>query len=375
MLLKAVEYIPGNLFARIRLAEIYLSEGAAELALEQLKVVLARQPGNDQAHVLKGNAYLLKREPERARQAYRKAVEFSPDNPAAYYHLARLDRLHDRFDQAMAHLDKVLSLKTDHVPAVATKVSIYMDKKQPAKALSFLENKLREHEKNTQLAARFHAMRGTILFSQKDYDQSEMAFKKTLDLNPDMVSPYLSLAKLYLAKKETTKAISVYMEILEKQPNLIKAYMALGVIYEAEDNQTEARNMYEKALKINRNFAPAANNLAWMLLKQGEDPDLALNLAKTAKAQLPDDPSVADTLGLALLAKGLYPSAVSELIDAAEKMPRNPTVLYHLGLAHWKNGDRDQALAALHDALEIKDAFPERQEAKELLEEITRPRS
>ncbi len=133
--------------------------------------------------------------------------------------------------------------------------------------------------------------------------------------------------------------------------------------------------MYEKALKINRNFAPAANNLAWMLLKQGEDPDLALNLAKTAKAQLPDDPSVADTLGLALLAKGLYPSAVSELIDAAEKMPRNPTVLYHLGLAHWKNDNRDQALAALHDALEIKDAFPERQEAKELLEEITRPRS
>ncbi len=56
--------------------------------------------------------------------------------------------------------------------------------------------------------------------------------------------------------------------------------------------------------------------------------------------------------------------------DAAEKMPQNPTVLYHLALAHWKNDEKGQALEALHDALKIKDAFPERQAARELLEKI-----
>lgn len=107
-----------------------------------------------------------------------------------------------------------------------------------------------------------------------------------------------------------------------------------------------------------------------MLLGQGEEPDRALYLAKKAKAQLPEDPVVADTLGLALIAKGLYPSAVSELIDAAGKMPRNPTVLYHLGLAHWKNGDKEQALHALAKALEIEGVFPERPAARELVKEI-----
>ena len=76
----------------------------------------------------------------------------------------------------------------------------------------------------------------------------------------------------------------------------------------------------------------------------GKDADRALELAKKAKAQLPDAPNVADTLGLAFIAKGLYPSAISELSDASEKLPDNPTILYHLALAHWKNGDRDQAL-------------------------------
>ena len=178
------------------------------------------------------------------------------------------------------------------------------------------------------------------------------------------------MARVYIEKKETPKAIAVYNEVLEKQPKFIPAYMALGGIYGAEGKQTEARKMYEKALEINPDFAPAANNLAWLLLQQGEDLDRAFDLARKVKGQMPDDPSVADTLGLAFIAKGLYPSAISELSDAAAKRPENPTILYHLGLAHWKNGDKDQALKTLQDALKLSSAFPERQAATALLKEI-----
>ncbi len=150
----------------------------------------------------------------------------------------------------------------------------------------------------------------------------------------------------------------------------IQARIALAAIYETVGRIAEAQKMCEKVLEINPDFAPAANNLAWLLLQQGQDPDRALNLAKKAKAQLPDDPSIADTLGLALIVNGHYAKAVSELRDAAEKAPRNPTVFYHLGLAYWKNGENDQALEALGNALEIEQAFPEQQAAKELLEEI-----
>jgi uncharacterized protein HemY len=51
-------------------------------------------------------------------------------------------------------------------------------------------------------------------------------------------------------------------------------------------------------------------------------------------------------------------------------MPENPTVLYHLGLAYWKNDEKDQAVEALANALKIKEAFPERQAARDLLEKI-----
>jgi tetratricopeptide (TPR) repeat protein len=111
------------------------------------------------------------------------------------------------------------------------------------------------------------------------------------------------------------------------------------------------------------------------MLQRGEDPDRALDLAKRAKAQLPDDPNVADTLGYAYIVKGFYPSAIGELSDAAEKMPNNPTILYHLGLAHWKNEQKRQAIEALEKALKLKRPFPEKEEAEKLLEEIRTERT
>lgn len=369
-LLKAVEYTPGNLNARILLAESYLAERAPDLALEQLKAVLAGQPKDYRAYVLKGTAYLLKRDLKTAKTAFSHAIELRPDDLTAYYRLAMVSRREGRYEETTELLDKVLALKPGHIPSLAAKVSLFLAQEQPTQALSFLDEQVREHEKNLALAPVLHEMRGTVLFSQKNYEEAEAAFKKALHLNPDLIGPYVTLANLYLTKNETDKAIVQYKEILEKRPRFIQAHMALGAIYDAEGNASKAQEMYEKALEINPGFAPAANNLAWLLLEQGQDPDRSLMLAKKAKAQFPDDPRVADTMGLACIVKGLYASAIAELSDAAEKMPENATVLYHLGLAYWKNDEKDQALEALGNALKIKKAFPERQAATELLREI-----
>jgi len=369
-LLKAVEYNPGNLNARILLAESYLAERAPDLALEQLKVVLEGQPKDYRTQILAGTAYLLKRDLKTARKAFSHAIELRPDNPTAYYRLAIVSRRENQYGETMKHLDKVLALKPDHIPALAAKISLYMAQEQPSKALSFLNEQISEHEKNPALAAVLHQMRGTVLLSQKNYEAAETAFKKALDLNPDLIGPYVTLANLFLTRNETDKAIAQYKEILEKRPKLIQAHMALGAIYDAQGKAAEARKAYEKALEINPDFAPAANNLAWLLLQQGQDPDRSLTLAKKAKAQLPEDPRVADTFGFACIVKGLYASAIAELSDAAEKMPQNPTVLYHLGLAYWKHDEKDHAVEALRDALKMKKDFPERQATKNLLEKI-----
>ena len=51
--------------------------------------------------------------------------------------------------------------------------------------------------------------------------------------------------------------------------------------------------------------AVAANNLAWMYASRGEQLDRALQLAQAAKAELPDDAAVSDTLAYVYIKKQL----------------------------------------------------------------------
>ena len=60
----------------------------------------------------------------------------------------------------------------------------------------------------------------------------------------------------------------------------------------------KANGYYQKVLDLNKNFAPAANNLAYNYAQYGGNVDVALGLAQKAREVNPNDASIADTLGL-----------------------------------------------------------------------------
>jgi tetratricopeptide (TPR) repeat protein len=126
-------------------------------------------------------------------------------------------------------------------------------------------------------------------------------------------------------------------------------------------------------LELNKNFAPAANNLAYNYAQNGGNLDVALNLAQRAREVNPNDPGIADTLGWIHFKKGTYETAIALLKESNEKFKgQNPTVLYHLALAHDKNGDEKVARETLQKALALGQNFSEAAEAKKFLESMGR---
>ena len=73
--------------------------------------------------------------------------------------------------------------------------------------------------------------------------------------------------------------------------------MTLGMIHESKGDLQSAEKYYRKALEIKRDYAPAANNLAFILADKRISIDEAARLAELAKAKRPRDPIVLDTLG------------------------------------------------------------------------------
>jgi tetratricopeptide (TPR) repeat protein len=96
----------------------------------------------------------------------------------------------------------------------------------------------------------------------------------------------------------------------------------------------------------------------------------SLNLAQQAKAKLPEDPSVMDTLGWVYYKRGLYDSAIAEFADSLEKLPNSASVHYHMGLAYAKKGDAASAKEHLKKALELDANFDGAGEARRVLGEM-----
>ncbi len=71
-----------------------------------------------------------------------------------------------------------------------------------------------------------------------------------------------------------------------------------------QNKPDEARKLYEHALSLDPQMPVAANNLAWDYAERGQNLDVALNLAQTAKAKLPNTAAVSDTLGWVYYKKG-----------------------------------------------------------------------
>ena len=165
-------------------------------------------------------------------------------------------------------------------------------------------------------------------------------------------------------------AAGIYNKILEKRPGIPSPHMMLGTIYDKEQLHEKAASHYRKALEINPDFAPAANNLAYHLSEREKNYDETLKYARKAKAILPEDPSVMDTLGLVYFRKGLYGNAVEEFKDCLEIIPDNPLVHYHLGITYAKKGDKKLAVLALSKALEINRNFKGAEKAEAILADM-----
>jgi tetratricopeptide (TPR) repeat protein len=197
--------------------------------------------------------------------------------------------------------------------------------------------------------------------------QAEQALLKTIQVAPANLQAYAQLGQLYVQQQKLDDARARFEEVAKRQSKPVGAETMIAMILQLQGKNAEAQKRYEKALQIDPHAAVAANNLAWMYAEGAGNLDVALQLAQTAKAALPDAPQVNDTLGWIYLKKDLPGLAIPPLQQAVEKDPKNPTYQSHLGHAYAKAGDAAKARTALETALKLSPTFDGAEAAKKTL--------
>jgi Tfp pilus assembly protein PilF len=207
-------------------------------------------------------------------------------------------------------------------------------------------------------------LRGTYALRIGDSKTAEAMFKRTLELDPANVAAFRQLAQIYQNAGGIDDAIATYKQALQKSPDSAQIHYLLAVLQQAKDQTQLAIEGYEKAIALDPDLAGAKNNLAYLLADTGKNLDRALDLAQEAKAQRPEDPGMADTLGWVLYRRGITGAAVGYLREAvAELEPGSQEIAlarHHLALAYEANDQKQLAI----DALEISLAELEEKQGK-----------
>ena len=173
-----------------------------------------------------------------------------------------------------------------------------------------------------------------------DLASAERALREAIELDSANIVAYGLLGQIYVSQRKLNEARIEFEQVAKRLPKAAAPPTMIGMIHELQNNKEEARRWYEKALAIDTNAPVAANNLAWMTAEQGGNLDVALQLAQTAKARLPDSHQVDDTLGWVYYKKGLHTLAIGSFQSSIQKDPKNPVYHYHLGLAYAKTATR-----------------------------------
>ena len=363
----ALEKDPAHLQARLLMATIHFRQGDLYLAEDNVKKVLAARPGHYNASLLMGNIHMANRKNADARATFNRMTQIAPDNPAAYYRLGILDRSEKLYPEAEKNLKQALALNPTLMDVFSSLVSVYAVQKDYDKALVAIDTQMALTDTNPVVTAIILNLKGNILLSKADRTGAVASYNRSIEKNPQYITPYLTLAKLYASGEEWDKTERVYLDLIEQRQDQAVVYGLLGTLYEKQGKPAQAEAQYLKALDIDPDHIPAVNNLAYLYAQQDRELNKALDLARQAKERLGRIPAIMDTLGWVYYKKGLYDSAAAEFLSCIEIAPGNPTFHYHLGLAYDKLGKPEKAKAALTKALNLNQPFDGSEDARNIL--------
>jgi len=272
-----------------------------------------------------------------------------------------------KYDDAIREYEEALKLSPDRLEALTSIVRLYLSRDNFKEAF----DRASQYLSKTKNQAAVYQLMGQAKIAAKEYQQGIEYLEKVINIDPNATVAYYQIGNAYAAQKKFDTAISQYEKVIAKSPKAIPPMMMAAILYDRKSQSDKANEYYRKILDVNKDFVPAANNLAWNYAHFGGNLDVALGLAQRARELAPQDPGVADTLGWLSYKKGAYPTAIGLLKESNEGYKgSNAAVLYHLGMAYAKNGDKTLATDALGKALSSDKDFTGREDAKKALEEL-----
>jgi tetratricopeptide (TPR) repeat protein len=367
---EAVRLRPDLTDAQRALATIEMRRGDVNALQQTAEQIITAQPYSADGFMLRAIAEINRQDYAGAEKDLRENVmRVAPASPAPYVQMGNIRLLQKQYAVAESFYQQALDKDPASADGLSGMMNSYFAEKQFDKAIAAANAQIAKSPNNSA----FYDLLGTAMFNaKKDLKGAETALRKAIELDKNNSDALVKLGKVQVQEGSSDQALATYLQSIKDNPREISFYVLAGELYESQSKWDQAKSMYQQALNIQPDHPLASNNLAYVILQQGGNVDVALAMAQTARRGMPDSPNAADTLGWAYYQKGVYQSAIDlfqESLRLAEKrgISEDATVHYHLGMAYEKSNQPALARQQLERAVKIS---PSNDDARKALADL-----
>jgi len=362
----ALKYRPDYLPARIALAQVQVSRREYAAAMSAANEILALDPGNQYARLIKSHAFMAQGKMEDSRAVLQETLKLNPNQRDAKYQLGYVHYKDGKFKEAETLFQEIYNGNPPDMRGLMGLTEVYTTQNQPDRALKVLDEAMAKYPKATALQIAW----GNIAVRAGKVDDALKMFQKVMAEDPKNFDMQMRIATAYQQKGDVTNAIESWKKAGELRPTHVAPLLSRAMALDSVNRKSESAPLYEQVLKTEPDNLMALNNYSFYLADQGSNLDLALTYAQKAKAKAPANPMIADTLGYVYLKKNLGPSAQSIFSELTSKHPTIALFHIRLATAYLQMGDRTKARRELDDARKLKLNKTDQEEIQKLASKL-----
>jgi tetratricopeptide (TPR) repeat protein len=367
-LLKAIEMSPDYRPTYQSLASLYISSNRAQEAIDRLNALLSRT--NDTVCLLeRGVIEEQMKDYSAARDTYEKVLKAQPNAIGALNNLALLYAEHlGQLDKGCQLAEKARQLQPNNAYIADTLGWILYRRGDYVRALNLLWKAVEK----LPATAEFQYHLGMTHYMLGEEEPARVALQRAMAGKRDYAwKPEATRCLALLAldvKGADAGTVAELEQRLREAPNDIPALVRLAPLQEREGALDKAIRTYETALHGNPQNPQLLAKLARLYDQSPDTSQKALDFAREAHAQAPDDARISHLLGRLAYKSGQYNWACSLLEESARKLPNGPALLYDLAWSQYSVGKVPEALASMQAASQAALPADRASEAKRFLE-------
>lgn len=353
---------PNNLQPGLALVDFHLGQRHPDQAAEALKRVTARAPDAVPVLLSAARVAIANSDTVGAMSTLARASGQAGFDAVALVQIATLQASINQLPAAAHTLNKALDEKPNLLPAQALLAGVLIRQGEVGKGEQLARQIVAAHPK----LGVGHALMGDIARSRGQRPAVVDSYRRAHELDRSTES----FLRLYRAQAsfDAQGAATLAERWLKANPRDAAARRAIADNQAATGNLAFARSSYEALIKLVPDDGEALNNLANVMLLQG-DPG-ALKVAEAALSRLPAAAHVIGTVGWAAHKAGQADRALQLLRDARLRDPKNPDTRYFLGAVLASAGRAGEARQELQAALQVTPSFAHAKAAQELLQTL-----